>query len=1213
MKHSLRYHLSIRLLGLFALCLLSVFPSSAQLLAQNEQRTVRPRPADTYRLADIIQQLETRYRIGILFEERSLKNLRVSAESARPQATLEASLTALLQPFGLRYRKIKNNYVILTNEADKKRSSSLNSYGQISENNSAIALETTSLSVDGKRAPIVTTTNATADNEVSGIVTDEVGAALTGVSVVVKGTSRGTVTDTEGKFRLTIVDAGSVLVFSFIGYQRQELPVGSRSTFSVQMQTDDQALNEVVVVGYTTQARRDVTGSVSKIEPRDLVSVPSASFAQQLQGRSAGVQVGNDAAPGGGVAVRIRGIGSITGSNDPLYVIDGVPTQGNLNQINPNDIESLQILKDASTASIYGSRANNGVVIVTTRKGRNGAPKVSFDSYAGVQSAWNVPEFLTPQQAAQVGYDNLRNTGQVDPTTGNPIDPYTGTSTSPSPILPDYLFPRGAKEGDPRVSLDNYSTDVNSPEFGRTKFLTARANKAGTNWFEEILRPAAIQNYNLAVSGGTDASRYAVSMGYFNQQGIVNHTGFKRYSIRANTEFNVRKNIRIGENLQFSYTDDVSVGQQASEPDNPTFMALTGSALQPVYDIGGNFTGTRNFGGRNPVAYLVRNKDNHRYTTRLFGNAYAEVDVLRNLTARTSVGVDLASGNLSQFRPRPFEDILQQQVAQLTVFNDNATNLTWTNNVTYTNTFAEKHRLTFLAGTETVTNRFTSQSAARVGYNFEDVDSRYLNAGDKVAIASGSGIESSLFSVFAKADYVLADKYLFTALVRRDGSSRFSEQNRWGTFPAFSVGWRLSSEDFMQNISAINDLKLRASWGQTGNQNIDPYNRFTTFAASQQSTYYDLNGTSNSIQTGYSPRRLGNPDARWEAQTMTNIGLDATLFNNRLDISLDAYNRSLSNLLLEVPLPATGGQIQSPATNVGSMYNRGLELELTHRGGDRTKGLQYVVSVNATTFTNKITQLYGGDDTFISGFDARLTGFNRTQVGHPVASFYGYKLLGIFQTQGEADAAATQGGDRTLYNQPGRFQFADLNNDGQINSEDRTFIGSPIPKFTYGLNANLSYRSFDLTMFFQGVQGNDLFNYNKYFTDFIGVAGANSLRLLDSWTPDNTDAVLPKTNAITGGYESQPSTYYIEKGSFLRAKQMQLGYTMPLAPLQRLGVDRLRVYVQAQNLFTITKYQGIEPDVNLQFYGSGADRSIGVDRGVYPAARSFIVGLQVGF
>ncbi len=1193
---------------------MSQLPGSAQVLAQNGQRTVEHRPTETYRLADIIQQLESRYHIGIIFEERSLKNLLVSAQNAQPQATLEASLIALLQPFGLRYRKVKNNYIILSAEADRKRRSALSEHGSTPEIISATDSETATLAVNSNRSlAVMDRYNPAADITVSGTVTDEAGAALTGVSVLVKGTSRGTITDAAGQFRLGVADAGSMLVFSFIGYQRQELPVGNRTTFAIRMQTDNQSLNEVVVVGYTTQARRDVTGSVSKVEPRDLVSVPSASFAQQLQGRSAGVQVGNDAAPGGGVAVRIRGIGSITGSNDPLYVIDGVPTQGNINQLNPNDIESLQILKDASTASIYGSRANNGVVIVTTRKGRNGAPKVSFDGYVGMQSAWKIPTFLTPQEAAQVGWDNLRNTGQVDPKTGNPFDPYTGSSASPNPILPTYLFPRGATEGDPRVSLANYTTDVDAPDFGKTRFLTARANKEGTNWFKEILRPAVIQNYNLAVSGGTEASRYAISMGYFNQQGIVNHTGFKRYSIRANTEFNVRRHIRIGENLQFSFTDDVSVGQQASEPDNPTFMALTGTGIQPVYDIGGNFTGTRNLGGRNPVAYLVRNKDNHRYTTRLFGNVYAEVDFLRHFTARTSVGVDLATGNLSQFRPRAFEDVLQQQVAQLTVSNDNSTNLTWTNNVTYTNTFADKHRLTFLAGTETVTNRFTSQSAARVGYVFEDADSRYLNAGNKVNVANGSGIESSLFSVFAKADYILADKYLFTALVRRDGSSRFSPQNRWGTFPAFSVGWRLSKEAFMQGVSFVNDLKLRGSWGQTGNQNIDPYNRFTAYAASQAASFYDLNGTSNSIQTGYSPRRLGNPDARWEAQTMTNIGLDATLFNNRLDITIDAYNRSLSNLLLEVPIPATGGQIQPPAVNVGSMYNRGIELELTYRGGNRTTGIQYAISLNGTTFTNKVTQLYGGDDTFISGFDARLTGFNRTQVGRPVASFYGYELLGIFQTQEEANAAPTQGGDRTLYNQPGRFRFADKDGDGIVNSNDRTFIGNPIPKFTYGLNTNLSYRGWDMTIFLQGVQGNDLFNYNKYFTDFIGVAGANSRRLLNSWTPGNTGAVLPKTNAITGGFESQPSTYYIEKGSFLRAKQMQVGFTMPRPLLQRIGAERLRVYVQAQNLFTITSYQGIEPDVNLQFYGNGADRGIGVDRGVYPAARSFIVGLQVGF
>ncbi len=1196
---------------LWGICLLQgllvvPLPAPAQLLAQNVRQTTS-RPPDTYRLTEVIQQLKDRYHVNIIFEDRALKNLSVPAQANYIQATLEASLTALLQPFGLRYRKVKNNYVILTGDATKKQHAA-------DEPEQA-----TSGGLIAESAPLLVNSQEAlpqAEVVLSGTVSDETGSALTGVTVLLKGTQRGTVTDASGHFRLPVpdrVEAGAVLVFSFVGYARQEIPVGNRTTFTIRLVSDNQSLNEVVVVGYTAQARRDITGAVSKVDSRDLVAVPSASFAQQLQGRSAGVQVGNDAAPGGGVAVRIRGIGSITGSNDPLYIIDGVPTQGNISQLNPNDIESLQILKDAATASIYGARANNGVVIVTTRKGRSGPPKVSVDAYVGVQNAWKTPTFLTPQEAAQVGWDNLKSTGQVDPKTGNPYDPYTGTSTATSPVLPDYLYPRNAKEGDPRVSPANYSADVDAPTFGKTTFLTTKANKEGTNWYREILRPATIQNYNLGISGGTEAGRYAVSMGYFNQQGIVNYTGFKRYSIRANTEFNVRKNIRIGENLQFSYTDDVSIPRQSGEDNNPLFMALAGGAIQPVYDIGGNFTGTRNLGGRNPVAYITRNKDNHRYSTRVFGNAYAEVDFLKHVTARTSLGLDFSTGNLSQFRPRAFEDVLQQQIAQLTVFNDNSINLTWTNNLTYTNTFAGKHRLTVLAGTETVTNNSTFQSASRVGYDFEVLDSRYLNAGNKIVGASGSAFASGLFSLFAKADYVLADKYLFSALVRRDASSRFSPDYRWGTFPAFSAGWRVSSEPFMKTVQFISDLKVRASWGQTGNQNIDPYNRFTTYVASQQASFYDLNGTSNSIQTGYAPRRQGNPDARWEAQTMTNLGIDATLFNNRLGITLDAYNRQLSNLLLEVPIPGTAGQLQAPAVNVGSMYNRGLELELTYRGGNRSTGLEYAVSLNATTYTNKVTQLYGGDDTFISGFDDRLVGFNRTQVGHPVASFYGYNLLGIFQTQEEATAAPTQGGDRTLYNQPGRFRFADTNNDGVVNASDRTFIGNPIPQFTYGVNVNLAYRGVDLTLFLQGVQGNDLFNYNKYYTDFIGVAGANSRRLLNAWTPGNTGAVLPKINANAAGYESQSSSYYIEKGSYLRAKNVQLGYTLPRQLLQRVGAERLRVYVQAQNLFTITNYQGIEPDVNLQFYGNGADRSIGVDRGVYPTARSFNFGVQLGF
>ncbi len=1062
--------------------------------------------------------------------------------------------------------------------------------------------------------PVTTAVRSVVRAEISGTVTGANGESLPGVNVLLKGTSVGTVTDIDGTYKLSIPDdqQGGTLVFSSISYTTQEVPINGQSIINVALAEDLQQLEEIVVVGYSTQSKKNITGAVSTVDAEELKSVPANNFAQQLQGRVSGVQVGNEGSPGGNVMIRIRGIGSITGGNDPLYVVDGVPTQGDLNLLNPDDIESIQILKDASTASIYGSRASNGVVIVTTKKGKSGEPTISFDSYVGTQRPRKFNAYISPQQNADILWQGLRNSGQVNADTGNPVHPVYGDG--PAPTIPDYLIPVGAMEGDPRVDPANYSNNPDEPGYGTTKYQITRTNKEGTDWYDVLLDPAPIQNYNLSISGGSEKGRYAVSAGYFNQQGILKFTNFKRYSLRVNTEFNVKKYIRIGQNLQFSYADKVGVGSRGEF--TPIGQVYLTAPIQPVLDIGGNYTGNRDFviGGPNPYATLERNKNNNSYSPRLFGNLYAEVDFLKHFTARTSLGVDYSAFNYSNFFPFTYENYLTQpQKAVLDVGNNYGIGLTWTNTLTYTQTFAEKHQLTALLGVESVTNTFRSFGTQKAGFKFEDVDYRYLDAGLDITNSSGYGSESSLFSVFAKIDYGYNNKYLLSALVRRDASSRFSPINRWGTFPAFSAGWRISEEGFMQNASFISDLKLRAGWGQTGNQNIDPYNQYDTYVTNLTNSSYDIFGTSTSAVPGFRKYRIGNPNARWEAQTMTNIGLDVALLDSRLSLTVDAYNRAVSDLLLTVPIPATQGQNVPPAVNIGSMRNQGIDIELGYQGDAAGGDLHYSITGNWSTYNNKVTALYGSDDAFITGFGTRIGALTRTQVGHPISSFYGYALDGIFQSEKEAEDHPTQGGNRDLYNQVGRFKFNNVNGDSVIDNNDQTFIGSPIPDFTYGLNVNVAYKNFDLSLFFQGVQGNDIFNYNRFFTDFYGLSYSYGPRMLDSWTPENTDAVLPQLNPNTSAYESQPSSYYLEDGSYFRAKNVQLGYSLPTSLLDRVGINRLRVYVQSQNLFTVTKYSGMDPEVNLAVYGDGADRDIGVDRAIYPIPRSFLVGLQVSF
>lgn len=1044
--------------------------------------------------------------------------------------------------------------------------------------------------------------------EISGKVTDQSGTALAGVTVAARGTTAATTTDAGGNYRITVPDQASTLVFTILGYETVERTLTNQRVVNVTMEATVSDLDEVVVVGYTTQKKASITGAVAVVAVDELKQVPANNFAQQLQGRVAGVTVGNDGTPGGNVMVRIRGVGSITGGNDPLYIIDGVPTQGGLNQINPNDIESMQILKDASSASIYGARASNGVVIITTKKGKEGRSRLTVESFYGVQRPSSGPEMLSPQQFADLTWENYRNIGNVDPTTGNPADATFGSG--PNPVIPDYLLLQGgAMEGDPRVALENYTNDPTAPGFGTTKFMFAKTNKAGTDWWDVVTQLGHIQSHNLSVSGGSNKNTYAITGGYYDQEGIFKHTNFKRYSVRANTTFNIMDVLTIGENLQFAYTDNVSTIIRA---ENSPALAYQMAPFMPVYDVGGNFAGGRAWADH-PYTRQYRNKDNHAYNARLFGNAFAEAKLGYGLTLKTSLGIDYANFNFSNFSPAAPESFLLPQQAQLSVTNSYTTNVVWTNTVGYQKTFGNRHRLDVLAGTEAVKSRFRNTITEKADFAFEDINYRYLNAGTTLLNATGGGSDSRLFSYFGKADYNLDEKYLVSATIRRDASSRFSTANRWGTFPAFSVGWRLSEEPFLERVTFIDELKLRGGWGQTGNQEIDSYNQFTTYATNLHTSSYSIDGQNNALVPGFYIGAQGNPDARWEAQTMTNLGVDLSVFNGKFAVTVDAYNRKSSDLLLVIPSPATDGQNRRPAVNIGGIQNKGLDIALNYRNRSQNSNWRYDVGLNWSVYRNRVTELYGGSETFIPGFSTRQAPFTRTAVGQPISAFYGYTIDGIFQTQEEADAHATQGGDRALYNQPGRFKFRDIDQNGVIDANDESFIGNPHPDFTYGLNLSVSYKSFDLSVFIQGVQGNDIYNYQKWWTDFQNLTGNRSVRMLDSWSPENPNATLPKTNSIATGFESQASTYFIEDGSYLRGKNVMIGYTFPSRWTSRLNMQQLRVYVQATNFFTLTNYNGLDPEVNLSQYGAGADRDIGVDRGIYPLAQSFNLGLTVGF
>jgi TonB-linked SusC/RagA family outer membrane protein len=1065
-----------------------------------------------------------------------------------------------------------------------------------------------------------------AQKRVSGKVTDsEGGSALPGVTVLVKGTSSGTATDAQGNYSIAIPAGSSdILVFSFVGYVTQEIAVGNQSTINVSLVADVTALQEVIVTGYSTQQKKEITGAIATVSTKELLAVPAPNFAQQLQGRAAGVTIGNDNSPGGSTMVRIRGFGTIN-DNSPLYVIDGVPFKSDngqgLNSINQNDIESISILKDASVASIYGARAGNGVIIITTKKGKSGAPKVSFDAYTGVQTPRKYIDLMNVQQLAELEWLRQRNTGLPAGQT-NPSSAQYGSG--PNPVIPDYIFPAGAREGDPRVNPANYSADIDDPEFGRTKFLITRANKQGTDWWREIAKPAIWQNYNLTASGGTDKARYMFSGNYLEQNGIIIHTGFRRYTVRANTEFSVANRARIGQNLQIGYTERVEMPAGNQSEGNPVSGVYRAQPIVPVYDIAGNFAGHKgtNLGNaQNPVAQLVRNKDNKYRNMRIFGNVFAEVDIAKNLVAKTSFGLDYNIGHGSFYSIRNIEAAEPSASNRLDVNTYWNSNWTWTNTLTYNRTFNEVHKLNAYVGTEAIRNTFRDFGTGRNNFFTDDLNFRFINAGAGLPNSFGGGGEWALFSIFGRAEYGFKEKYLFSATVRRDGSSRFGQANRYGVFPAFSAGWVLSDEDFLKNNDIINFAKIRAGWGQSGNHDgFGDYPSYSTLGSSINETFYDIRGTSNSAVLGFAPQSTGNPNIKWEATATTNVGLDVTLLKN-LELNIDAYNRKTTDLLYNIQQPATAGNnIGAPVsivTNIGSMQTRGLDFALTYNGDAMNGDLKYSVNANISLYRNKLLNISGIDNDFIADGGSRIGNLTRSIVGQPLSMFWGYFQDGIFRSQAEVEAANALDGNRNTPYQdairPGRFRFRDINGDGVVNADDNTVIGNPHPKFTYGFNLNASYKGFDLTVFLQGVQGNDIFNFFKYQTDFNVFQGNRSTRLLDTWTEQNPNASMPRWDSDNGSADAVPSSYYVEKGSYLRARNIQIGYNLPSTALGKVGIERLRVYLQAQNLFTITKYSGLDPEITLANFGTGGDRTIGVDYGAYPAPKTFLLGLSIGF
>ncbi len=1028
------------------------------------------------------------------------------------------------------------------------------------------------------------------------VIDAETGEPLPGVSIVLQGTTTGTTTNMEGEFELPVPSLQETLVFSYVGFEGTEVSLDGMSEISVELYPRVISGEELIVTGYSVQQRRDITGSISIVDMDNYATSTSSQIGSRLQGRASGVSVVTSGQPGAGPDVRIRGINTF-GNNAPLYVVDGVPTT-NINNLNPDDVESMQVLKDASAASIYGARAANGVIIVTTRQGE-GAMSVNYRTYSGYErprsgNVWNI---LNPMEQAELKWMANENSG-LDPRP----DPLYGDGATPR--LPDYLQPTGAMEGD--VDYDTYHV---VPEYtGGASQLNefvriVPANHEGTIWWDEIMRNAFITNHDLSVNSGTEWGNYMVSLNYRSQEGTQYNTNQDRVTLRVNTRFNVNDNIRIGENLSYSTWSGLS--------GNAIGATRTAQPIIPVYDIKGNLAGnygTGLGGAANPTAGAHHRRNNTNQNHRLFGNTYAEVDFLEHFTARTNFGVDFnyASSAWIQY-PGYFE----AEPNSAHAYNESSSwggSYTWSNTVNYLQHF-DNHRVEVLGGTETFMNRNGWMNAQARDYFDLHPDYLTLGTGGGQHTNNSGRNATSLLSVYGKLDYAYDDRYIFSFTLRRDGSSKLPVHT-WGTFPAASIGWRISRESFMQGFDWISDLRLSASYGVMGNErNVPADNAFSTYQASFFSAAYAVDGEEN--YSGFQQARRGNPYATWEKNITSNIGIDAILFSDRIVLALEYYNKSVEDLLFNPQRPASQGTAAVPYINVASMSNTGIDASVQSyiNFGFATR---LDATMTFTSYNNTIDKVSNLSDWFSQTSMRFQSDIVRNEVGHPVSSFYGYQIVGFWNSQEEIDEANAMSPDGTYQQDaaPGRFRYADVTGDNQVTPDDRTHIGNPNPDFTTGLDLRLAHRNFDMSAFFYASVGNDIWNQNKWWTDmYQSLTGAKShTALYDSWTPENQNATAPiQETQSTISTSAVPNSYYVEDGSFLKLKSLMVGYSLPVDIIQTFGFSRFRVYAQAENLFTITGYSALDPEV------PGGGTSFGIDDGFYLAQRQYMLGLELSF
>lgn len=1007
----------------------------------------------------------------------------------------------------------------------------------------------------------------TAERNITGKVLDEKGAGLPGVNILLVGSQQGTSTNENGDYRIAVPDQNATLKFSFIGYVSQEVVV-DKEVINVTLAPDISALKEVVVVGYGTQEKKDVTGAVSSVKGADFQNLPSGGAQQALQGRAAGVNiVRNGGAPGDAGSIQIRGFGTVNNSS-PLVVIDGIPS-GNMNDVNPNDIESIEILKDASASAIYGTRAANGVILVTTKRGKFDAPlSVTVNAYLGVTNRIKSLDVLTAPQLAEMKQKAYTN------------------------------------------------DDLDIPAIWNDKQYQTQL----TNWQEELFKQGVTRNYDASLRGGGKYSTFAISGGYYNEDGIIGKSNYTRYTFRINSDHKVGSRIKIGQNFQFTNTSNTGPDTQSSQT-GLLFSAIRFHPGLPVRNADGSYGSTQGLGAfgdiNNPI-FTVDTQDKENVRNRFLGNLTGELEVLEGLKLRANLAMDATFSDSHTFDIKINDQFRTNSYNQLSLGRDKTWSFLQEYFLSYDKAFG-KHSLSLVGGYTSQT--FNSIYSNQWGREFssEDPSLRYMQyAGIIVSVPlanGGNGGRSydALGSWFGRVNYSFNDRYLFTATMRSDGSSKFAPGNQWGVFPAFSLGWRLSEEDFFKNaLPVFSNFKLTGGWGQLGNQNVASLQ----YLALINSTYryaFGNGGVQNQV-SGAAQSRLANLNIGWETAEMSNFGLEAGLFKNSLYLSANYFIKDTKKMLLAPPSVGTIGSATIPDQNVGQLRNQGLELEASykHTVGDVT----FNVSGNATFIKNRITKLATPGGFLATQLYGRgQQEIVRTYEGQPYGTFYGYKTDGIYQNASEIDGDANIANDpRRTDGQivPGDVRFVDLNNDGIVDDEDRTIIGSPQPKINYGFSAGANYKGFDFTLFFIGVGGVNIYNADR----MQGLDASYPFNLyadaLNSWNGEGSSNTIPRMSINNANRNFRPSDLFVEKGDYLRLKNMTLGYAIPKNAISKLKMSQARVYVTGQNLLTFTKYTGLNPE--LGYVGSGGSyNQLNVDYAQYPLARTWTIGATISF